>query len=147
MAKFNDHNSLYLDGSIGGIFNLKMNLLSAMRFHAGYYNGAIKGFIQALLDYMESHLGQYEGLSITEYNFAPFQPTTYAARTGVDTYQYSHKNDRLAGNKEIPGVKLMDTSTDGNDMHPIAHFLQYIINLPQGKYVYINGEWIEQKEQ
>ena len=180
MAKFNDHNSLYLDGSIGGIFNLKMNLLSAMRFHAGYYNGAMsaqqifenltrdsngnivesikiithsmggvysKGFIQALLDYMESHLGQYEGLSITEYNFAPFQPTTYAARTGVDTYQYSHKNDRLAGNKEIPGVKLMDTSTDGNDKHSIAHFLQYIINLPQGKYVYINGEWIEQKEQ
>ena len=41
----------------------------------------------------------------------------------------------------------MDTSTDGNDKHPIAHFLQYIINLPQGKYVYINGEWIEQKEQ
>ena len=41
MTKFNDHNSLYLDGSIGGIFNLKMNLIPFMRFYVGYGNGAM----------------------------------------------------------------------------------------------------------
>ena len=41
----------------------------------------------------------------------------------------------------------METSTNGDDMHSIAHYLQYIINLPQGRYVYMNGEWIEKEEQ
>lgn len=63
---------------------------------------------------------------------------------GVETFQYSHNNDIVAGNISEKGpVHYMETSTDKDDGHPIGDYLQYIHSLPEGHYVFRNGQFIK----
>ena len=191
MNHFNDFNSMYIDGSIGGIYYLLGNSLSIYgnldydiysnlnsynRYINGYYLGQTnaakiiaqlhkdsdgvfsesikiithsmgsvfsKGYLQAIVDFINANPELCNGLSISEYNFAPFQPQSYSAIQGVDTYQYSHKYDYIAGDKGIKGAKQQPTSNEKEDGHSIEDFLKYISTLPQGVYKFKNGEFIK----
>lgn len=103
-----------------------------------------KGYLKALIDYIMANPEICDGISITEYNFAPYQPQSYSAILGVDTYQYSHKNDNIAGDKHIEGAKYQSTSDDKNDGHSIEDFFKYINTLPSGLYRWVNGDIVKQ---
>ncbi len=177
MAHFNDYNTLYYDGSLGGVFAGASNLSPANRYIAGYLQGLYdanniftnlkrdengnivetikivthsmggaygKGYAQALMKYKSifSYLNDdnLNGLSISEYDFAPFQPTMQKAVKGVDTYQYSHKYDIIAKDNKMPGAHYMKTSNGEDKGHSIEDFINYIKSLPEGKYQIENGE-------
>lgn len=102
-----------------------------------------KGLITALVEYAEKHPELCEGLSISEYDFAPFQPTSQRAVDGVSTYQYSHEKDKVARNKRMPGAEYMDTSMDKDQTHSIKTFYDQIKNLPAGKYSFEDGKFVQ----
>ena len=101
-----------------------------------------KGFGQALMNHIDSE--GINGISITEYDFAPFQPTLQKAVDGVETYQYSHKNDFWAGNKKMPDAHFMKTSDEEDKGHSIADYIDYIYSLPMGNYKIENGQFIKE---
>ena len=50
----------------------------------------------------------------------------------------------MAHNKREKGnVHYMKTSEDGNDKHSIRDFTQYINSLPEGHYVFKNGQFVK----
>lgn len=100
-----------------------------------------KGFLQALVEYIKNHPRECNGISLSEYDFAPYQPYSQKAVEGVDTYQYSHKNDDWAGNTAIKGAQQMETSDDDKG-HSITSFFDYINSLPPGNYKYVNGKFV-----
>lgn len=99
-----------------------------------------KGFVQALMDYVKVHASGNNGLKIFEYDFAPYQPEQQKAVNGVETFQYSHVNDLLAGNNKISGAHYMQTKNDENHRHSISSFLEYVSRLPEGKYEVEKGQ-------
>jgi hypothetical protein len=99
-----------------------------------------KGYVKAVLDYAKNNPDVCEGLQLTEYDFAPFQPTKQKAVKGVLTYQFSHNKDWIAGSSEMDGAIYMDTSTDPNQSHYITDFWDQVKNLPEGKYRIVNGQ-------
>lgn len=101
-----------------------------------------KGFLQALVEYIKNHPRECNGISLSEYDFAPYQPYSQKAVEGVDTYQYSHKNDDWAGNAAIKGAQQMETSDDDDKGHSITSFFDYINSLPPGNYKYVNGKFV-----
>ena len=176
MEHFNDYNSLYYDGSVGGIGGLPHNIIFNYRFESGYIIGLreidniiaklaknkdgkivetikiithsmgsafAKGFATALTEYIQQHPELCNGINIAEYDFAPFQASFQESVDGVDTYQYSHENDKVAGNEPIKGAQLMNTSNDSDAKHSIGDFYNYIKNLPQGRYTIENGKIVK----
>ena len=176
MKHFNDKNSLYYDGSSGGILGIPANIVMKNRFESGYVvglreandiiaklardkNGNIiesikiishsmggayaKGMASALMEYINKNPQLTKGISITEYDFAPFQSSFQKSVLGVDTYQFSHENDYIAGNEPIKGAVFMDTNNVSNARHSIGDFYEYIKDLPQGRYKIENGNIIK----
>lgn len=97
-----------------------------------------KGFIRALVEYARKNPELCTGLSVSEYDFAPFQPTSQRAVNGVSTFQYSHSKDKVAEYGRMPGAEFMDTPSDREQGHPIRNFYDLIRNLPEGKYVFVD---------
>ena len=83
------------------------------------------------------------GINIAEYNFAPYQGSLQTAVKGVDTYQYSHKYDKVAGYEIIKGANVMKTKETEEAGNSINDFYDYIKNLPQGRYKIINGQIVK----
>ena len=102
-----------------------------------------KGFVQAIMYYISKNIELYSGLAISEYDFAPFQPLTQKSVEGVDTYQYSHLFDFVAGNFDVQGATQMPTKSHINKGHSIHDFYEYIKTLPEGKYRIVNGEIVK----
>ena len=102
-----------------------------------------KGYAQALMDYIFEHPDLTNGASIVEYDFAPYEPWSQRAVEGVDTYQYSHIHDKIAGNKKIEGANYMKTSNDEEQRHRIKYFWQYVNQLPEGRYRVVNGQIVK----
>ena len=99
-----------------------------------------KGFAQALVEYVEKNPKTTNGLIISEYDFAPYQPKSQSAVKGVDTYQYSHVHDIIAGSSPIKGAHYMPTSKATNKKHSLGDFTEYINSLQEGRYKFINGK-------
>ena len=97
----------------------------------------------ALMEYINKNPQLTKGISITEYDFAPFQSSFQKSVLGVDTYQFSHENDYIAGNEPIKGAVFMDTNNVSNARHSIGDFYEYIKDLPQGRYKIENGNIIK----
>lgn len=167
MNQVKDWNADYIDGSHGGTKSIPWNLSANERKAVGYERGIdyakyflfaykngdgsfkesikvithsmgaayAKGFIQGLID---------GGVPINmlefEADFAPFQPTKQEAVKGVRTLQYSHSEDWIARNEKMKGAEYEDTSSDKNQTHSIADFMNQIQNLPEGKYKFENGK-------
>ena len=120
------------------------NIIETVKIVTHSMGGAYgKGLVSALMEYIHQHPELSNGISIAEYDFAPFQSSFQKAVNGVDTYQYSHTFDRVAGNEPIEGAEIMDTKNANNAKHSINDFYEYIKNLPQGRYKIINGEVVK----
>lgn len=81
-------------------------------------------------------------------HFAPYHPEKLEAQKHSklgDIFQFSHEFDGLAGNEKIKGATFMETSNNKKKGHGIIHFLEYIQDLPQGKYIIVNGQLVPQK--
>ena len=61
----------------------------------------------------------------------------------MDTYQYSHKKDNIAGNTPIRGAKQMDTYSDEKRRHSLEDFFDYIKTLPEGSYKIEDGKIVK----
>jgi hypothetical protein len=82
-----------------------------------------KGFVQGLTDYMTEN--NITGVKIEiEVDFAPFQSNDplNRVRGDVPTFQASHKDDGVAGNKPGKGSIQVDTSSDKAQGHSIFDF-------------------------
>ena len=123
------------------------NIIEKIRVVSHSMGGAYaKGLVRALIEYAKKHPELCEGLAIDEYDFAPYQSKYLEAIDGVETFQYSHKNDAVAHNKREKGnVHYMKTSEDENDNHSIQDFTQYINSLPEGHYIFKNGQFVKVK--
>ena len=101
-----------------------------------------KGYVKALKQYISTlPKEQQSQIKISfEADFAPFQPTKQQAVDGVNTFQFSHSKDRVAGNKEMDGAYYQDTSSDKGQGHSIFDFFKQIKNLPAGNYKIVNGK-------
>lgn len=167
MNRVKDWNADYIDGSHGGTSSMPWNLSANERKGVGYDSGKgyakyylfaykngdgsfketikvithsmgaayAKGFIQGLID-AGVPINQIE----FEADFAPFQPTKQKAVKGVDTYQFSHSKDWVAGNEKMKGAKYENTSADNGQTHTITDFTNQIKNLPEGKYKIVDGK-------
>lgn len=123
------------------------NIIEKIRVVSHSMGGAYaKGLVRAIIEYAKKHPELCEGLAIDEYDFAPYQSKYLEAIDGVETFQYSHKNDAVAHNKREKGnVHYMKTSEDENDNHSIQDFTQYINSLPEGHYIFKNGQFVKVK--
>ena len=101
-----------------------------------------KGYVRALKQYISTlPKEQQSQIKISfEADFAPFQPTKQQAVDGVNTFQFSHSKDRVAGNKEMDGAYNQDTSSDKGQGHSIFDFFEQVKNLPEGNYKVVNGK-------
>lgn len=148
------HNNRYDIGYITGLRDVKAIIASLARDSNGNIAESIKvishsmgaayakGFLQAIVEYMLEHPEECNGLSLSEYDFAPYQPYYQSAVKGVDTFQYSHLNDKYAGYTPIKGAIQMETDDNKEKKHSIEDFYHYIMNLPEGNYKFINGKFI-----
>ena len=96
------------------------------------------------IDYILEHPTSTNGVSLVEYDFAPFQPKDQKAVNGVDTYQYSHHFDKIAHDGRIKGAHY-NTSYDVSKGHNIFDFFSYINQLPERQYEMIDGQIVRKK--
>ena len=119
----------------------KGNIIETIKIISHSMGGAYaKGFLKAVMEYIQKHPEECNGINLAEYDFAPYQPGSQTAIEGVDTYQYSHEKDRMAGNTPIQGAKQMDTYNDERRKHSIEDFFDYIKTLPEGSYKIEDGK-------
>jgi hypothetical protein len=98
-----------------------------------------KGYLKALLQYLKE-MGISTDIIEFEADFAPYQPDKQKANSQVDTYQFSHKKDWIAGKDKMEGAEYMNTSSDTNQTHWIEDFMNQVQNLPAGNYWVVNGQ-------
>ena len=82
-----------------------------------------KGFVKGLKDYIAKN--NIEGVKIEiEVDFSPYQSNDpfNAAQDGVPTFQGSHSDDPVAGNKPGKGSEQLDTGSDPGQGHSIFDF-------------------------
>ena len=122
----------------------KGNIIETIKIISHSMGGAYaKGFLKAVMEYIQKHPEECNGINLAEYDFAPYQPGYQTAIEGVDTYQYSHEKDRMAGNTPIQGAKQMDTYNDERRKHSIEDFFDYIKTLPEGSYKIEDGKIVK----
>ena len=122
----------------------KGNIIETIKIISHSMGGAYaKGFLKAVMEYIQKHPEECNGINLAEYDFAPYQPGSQTAIEGVDTYQYSHKKDNVAGNIPIRGAKQMDTYDNKQRRHPIEDFFDYIKTLPEGSYKIEDGKIVK----
>ena len=109
-----------------------------------------KGFLQAIVNFVKEYPWLCNGLSVSEYDFASFQPEYQEAIEGVDTYQYAHYDDIVAGSEKFKGATYSSSFAGpmfslSADPHSLETFKNDIESLPSGRYVFINGKPIKFK--
>ena len=172
MDHLNDHNDLYRDGSVGGVFNLTNNQDHRKRAKFGTKqakidaniiikmitdpNGNIKETIKIITHsmgaaYAKGYLLELQrifiklGIPLNVIEFeADFAPYQSGSQFTVvsPTYQFSHSKDNVAGNEQMPGAIMMDTGSDKKQGHSIMDFYDQITNLPEGRYQFIDGKFV-----
>lgn len=119
------------------------NITESIKIISHSMGGAYaKAYAQAILDYAKKH--DIKGVSIAfEADFAPFQPWDQKAVEDPSmgtTFQFSHSNDKVAGDSDMPGATKIDTNEDKIQTHSIFSFINQISKLPAGKYKVVNGQ-------
>ncbi len=103
------------------------------------------GLTKAILEYINSHPNECEGLVFTNHCFAPYQSENLTVPYGAEVYQYSHFADMIARTDCIEGAKqVSNVMKRGEGIgHTIYDFLYSFQHLESGKYEYRNGEWVK----
>ena len=172
MNHLNDHNPLYRDGSVGGIYNLTNNQDHRERAKYGAKrakmdadmiikmitdpNGNIKETIKVITHsmgaaYAKGYLLELQKIfrklgipsNVIEFE-ADFAPYQSGSQFTVvsPTYQFPHNKDNVARNEKMPGAIMMDTESDKKQGHSIMDFYDQISNLPEGRYQIVDGKFV-----
>lgn len=131
-------------GIVRSISDNDGNLIETIKIITHSMGGAYaKGYVESFLEYFKNNNISTDFIEF-EADFAPYQPTKQKANPKVNTYQFSHSNDRVAGDDKMEGATYMNTSSDKKQDHGINTFMDQIKNLPTGKYKVENGKIISQ---
>ena len=115
-----------------------------------------KGYIQAIINYVQSHPELAKGLSITEYDFAAFQQNRLKAIDGVPLFQFDNVGDgvvagivgKVTGSRHAKEIGREDNGSNDNvnpnGGHAIMDFINAVSGLTEGTYKYINGKFVKQ---
>ncbi len=86
---------------------------------------------------------------VTEYDFASFQQNKQRKVKGSTLFQYDNKADNIVGGlldsehaKEV-GADGYTPDANPNGGHSIHDFVNTINDLPEGKYIFENGEFVK----
>jgi RHS repeat-associated protein len=109
-----------------------------------------KGYIKAIMEYAKAHPEECQGLTITEYDFAPYQPGKQTKVPGTTLYQFINTGDDVnkwylgSSNQEEEGADTYERGPDDNSGHSIFDFqwaLNSVGSLSTGLY-----EWDSQSQ-
>lgn len=114
-----------------------------------------KGFIEAIVEYAQTHPKECAGLSITEYDFAAYQQNDLSAIPGVPLYQFDNKGDLVVGNgitshhakEKGRQEKGSNDNVNPSGGHSIIDFMSIITSLEEGTYKFINGKFVKQPDE
>jgi hypothetical protein len=104
-----------------------------------------KGYIKAIIEYAKAHPEQCQGLSITEYDIAAYQPGQQKKVKGTTLNQFYNTGDGVnkwylgSSNTEEGGADTYKQSPDDTGGHSIFDFkwiIGLISSLPSGTYVW-----------
>lgn len=118
-----------------------MHVLPVMQLQGGAGKGSGSAY-KAIMEFVIAHPEMCNGFAIIEYDLAPYQPAEQQVVENVETIQYSHSKDRVAGNCGIVGAINGDAMQDEDQGHKNKTFITTIQNLPEGRYRYINGRFV-----
>lgn len=130
------------------------NIVETLRFVTHSMGTAYaKGYIEAILQYVNEHPEECQGLQIDEYDFAAYQQNHLSAIPGVSTFQYDNKEDGVVGgflgwlsggsrHKRQKGAESYEANFNPKGGHGIIDFLNAASKLPPGNYRYENGKFI-----
>lgn len=119
------------------------NIIESIKIVAHSMGGAYaKGYIAALIKYVNEHPEQCNGLKITEYDFAIYQPGQQKVIPGVTTRQFVNKGDRVnkwylgSSNEEEEGADSYKEGKGGHSIFDFKWFFDDKGNLVEGTYVW-----------
>ena len=101
-----------------------------------------KGYITALIQYINDHPEQCNGLKITEYDLAIYQAGQQQAIAGVTTRQFVNKGDGVnkwylgSSNDKENGADTYKEGDGGHSIFDFKWFLDDSGNLAEGTYVW-----------
>jgi hypothetical protein len=114
-----------------------------------------QGLVTAIVEYAQAHPEECQGLSITQYDFAGYQPNKLSAISGVPLFEYdnSHgdyvvaygpgsRQGKIRGRQE----KGSNDNVNPDGGHSIVDFMDAISTLQEGTYKFVNGQFVKQED-
>jgi len=149
VAGYNEHGGVDIGELINSLNHTNGIITESIKVVAHSLGAAYaRGFISAIIDYAKAHPEECRGLSITEYDFAPFQQNELPApEAGVTLYQFDDKGDPVVdgivgsiNNSHHAHEKGRNDAGSSDDVNPkgghgIRNFIKVVSTLRQGNYV------------
>ena len=109
-----------------------------------------RGYLKAIIEYVKKHPKECVGLSISVYDFDPYDANWLKQVSGISITQILHKSKFGLANQLEQGVSVEDGTliddTAKTDSHSIVSFISSISSLAPGKYVWNGKEFVRKKE-
>ena len=107
-----------------------------------------RGFLEAVIEYVKSHPQECRGLSISVYDFDPYDAAFLKEVYGVTITQIAHFSKFGLANQKEQGVSEEDGTliddTENSNSHAVASFVSNFDRLMEGKYVWNGTEFVKQ---
>lgn len=119
-------------------------LIMATHSMGGIYG---RGFLDAVIEFVKNNPAECKGLSISVYDFDPYQAKYMEEVYGVSITQIIHDgtvaDQKVQGTEEDGGsVKYIDDTKNSNS-HSIQSFLRSYDKLKSGTYVWNGKTWVK----
>ena len=109
-----------------------------------------RGYLKAIIEYVKEHPDQCKGISISVYDFDPYDADLLSQVSGISITQILHKSKFGLANQIEQGVSEKDGSliddTSKSKSHGITSFISSISSLKPGKYVWNGNSFVRVKE-
>lgn len=108
----------------------------------GHYG---RGFLNAIIAYVKKHPEECRGLSISVYDFDPYQAQYMKDVYGVTITQIVHYGTIADQKSQIPDENIIDDTKNSNK-HAISSFVNSFKKLESGKYVWNGSDFVKVNE-
>ena len=109
-----------------------------------------RGYLKAIIEYVNEHPEQCKGLSISVYDFDPYDANLLSQVSGISITQILHKSKFGLANEIEQGVSEKDGSlindTGKSNSHSVKSFISSISSLKPGKYVFNGTSFVKVEE-
>ena len=109
-----------------------------------------RGYLRAIIEYVKAHPEQCKGISISVYDFDPYDANLLSQVSGISITQILHKSKFGLANQVEQGVSEKDGSliddTGKSTSHSITSFISSISSLKPGKYVWNGNSFVKVEE-